>query len=142
VSRDSTARPEWRQAAACRGRDDVDWFPDATDLKGLARAQLVCRGCPVKDECADHAFVVGEKFGVWAGVNVGIATDAQLRERKRAKNAWRARQREQRRTGPLVADDDPRHGTLNGYTNLGCKCDRCREVYATYHREHRQRETG
>lgn len=25
-------------------------------------------------------------------------------------------------------DDDPRHGTLSGYTNLRCRCARCREA--------------
>jgi hypothetical protein len=28
----------------------------------------------------------------------------------------------------VLAADDPRHGTLNGYTNLGCRCDRCRQA--------------
>lgn len=33
---------------------------------------------------------------------------------------------------PLVpGDDDPRHG-MNGYTNLGCRCDICREANTTY----------
>lgn len=26
----------------------------------------------------------------------------------------------------LPDDDDPRHGTANGYSNLGCRCDKCR----------------
>ncbi|MDP7727619.1 hypothetical protein [Mycobacterium sp. TY813] len=26
----------------------------------------------------------------------------------------------------VLADDDPRHGTTNGYGNLGCRCDLCR----------------
>lgn len=28
-----------------------------------------------------------------------------------------------------LADDDPRHGTDNGYRNLGCRCARCREAH-------------
>lgn len=33
----------------------------------------------------------------------------------------------------IVADlaanpDDPRHGTINGYTNGECRCDRCRDA--------------
>lgn len=27
---------------------------------------------------------------------------------------------------------DPRHGTINGYTNLMCRCGRCRTANATY----------
>lgn len=25
--------------------------------------------------------------------------------------------------------DDPRHGTKNGYDNLGCRCDRCKAAH-------------
>jgi hypothetical protein len=28
--------------------------------------------------------------------------------------------------------DDPRHGTDNGYKNLGCRCDRCTEAWRVY----------
>lgn len=27
---------------------------------------------------------------------------------------------------------DPRHGTSNGYGNLGCRCDLCRAAWARY----------
>ena len=27
---------------------------------------------------------------------------------------------------------DPRHGTVNGYVNLGCRCDECRAARAAY----------
>lgn len=30
-------------------------------------------------------------------------------------------------------DGDPRHGTQNGYTNLKCRCQFCRDAWATYH---------
>jgi hypothetical protein len=30
-------------------------------------------------------------------------------------------------------DGDPRHGTANGYGNLGCRCPRCQEAHAAYH---------
>lgn len=29
-------------------------------------------------------------------------------------------------------DGDPRHGTLNGYTNLNCRCQPCRDAWAEY----------
>lgn len=31
-----------------------------------------------------------------------------------------------------MSPDDPRHGTANGYNNLGCRCDRCRAAWAAY----------
>lgn len=29
-----------------------------------------------------------------------------------------------------LAADDPRHGTVNGYGNLGCRCSACRDAWA------------
>ena len=31
-----------------------------------------------------------------------------------------------------LARNDPRHGTANGYTNLGCRCDACRDANTAY----------
>lgn len=39
---------------------------------------------------------------------------------------------------PLLATD-PRHGTLNGYNNLGCRCEACRNAIAAYMREYNHR---
>ncbi len=38
------------------------------------------------------------------------------------------------------ADDpvDPRHGTVNGYSNLRCRCDRCRAAQTEYIRWYRE----
>ncbi len=35
----------------------------------------------------------------------------------------------------LTGPEDPRHGTTNGYGNLGCRCERCRAA-------HRERHAG
>jgi hypothetical protein len=32
-------------------------------------------------------------------------------------------------------DGDVRHGTINGYTNLKCRCDLCRRAWADYSAE-------
>lgn len=37
-----------------------------------------------------------------------------------------------RRRKPMGADD-PRHGTTNGYGNLGCRCDACKEANRVGH---------
>jgi hypothetical protein len=34
-----------------------------------------------------------------------------------------------------LAADDPRHGTENGYRNLGCRCRPCKDAHAAYYRE-------
>lgn len=31
-----------------------------------------------------------------------------------------------------MLSDDPRHGTVNGYSNLGCRCDECRASWASH----------
>jgi hypothetical protein len=33
---------------------------------------------------------------------------------------------------PLIEPDDPRHGTPNGYNNLLCRCDPCRDAWNAY----------
>jgi len=37
-----------------------------------------------------------------------------------------------------LAADDPRHGTVNGYRNLACRCAECRAASTTYLRDYRQ----
>lgn len=36
----------------------------------------------------------------------------------------------------VLADDDPRHGTENGYGNLGCRCAGCRAANAARRRNY------
>lgn len=38
-----------------------------------------------------------------------------------------------------LPDDDPRHGTANGYGNLKCRCDRCREANRLAHSAYMER---
>lgn len=43
------------------------------------------------------------------------------------------------RERPPLAPDDPRHGTTNGYGNLGCRCDPCREANRVGHADYMAR---
>jgi hypothetical protein len=36
-------------------------------------------------------------------------------------------------------DNDPRHGTANGYSNLDCRCVPCRDAWAAYYLTFRNR---
>ena len=54
------------------------------------------------------------------------------RDRERA--AAEARKYRARLAAVPLADDDPRHGTIGGYNNHGCRCDRCRAAIAAYRR--------
>jgi hypothetical protein len=37
----------------------------------------------------------------------------------------------------IAGDDDPRHGTQNGYSNLGCRCEACRVASNAYQKAHK-----
>jgi hypothetical protein len=39
----------------------------------------------------------------------------------------------------LNGPDDPRHGTVNGYNNHRCRCDRCREAQRIYINDYNHR---
>ena len=82
----------WEDGAACRGRTDL--FYSESPAK-VAAAQWICKRCPVFDECA--AAAVGERHGVWAGVDKAA-----------------------------LPPDDRRHGTSSGYVSHKCRCDECK----------------
>lgn len=69
--------PPWMTAAACRGRLDLDFFPD-NGKPVSAEVEALCAGCPVSADCS--AYVRGFerarwstspdaalRFGYWAG---------------------------------------------------------------------------
>jgi hypothetical protein len=33
---------------------------------------------------------------------------------------------------PVLTEDDPRHGSVNGYTNFRCRCDDCKGAWSAY----------
>lgn len=39
----------------------------------------------------------------------------------------------------VLEESDPRHGTANGYVNLGCRCVKCREANRRQHAEYMSR---
>lgn len=63
---------DWQRQGACRGRDSAQFFhPDGERGSSRARreasAKAVCGRCPVRAECAAHALMVQEPYGVWGG---------------------------------------------------------------------------
>lgn len=71
-----TAIWDWQMHGACRGMNS-DMFFHPERERGPARtaretqAKNVCRGCPVLQQCRDHALAVHEPYGVWGGLTVG-----------------------------------------------------------------------
>lgn len=80
----------WTESAACRGHDYLSpdaWWPESRNHRHdeLVKAAVeVCRSCPVRTDCLDHALAVREVGGIWGGL-----TDAQRREEARGRRQRR-----------------------------------------------------
>lgn len=74
---------EWALSAACRGADPDIFFPERGDL--AEPALVVCRRCPVRQECLDFAISNREKVGIWGGL-----TAEDRRQMVRARRARKA----------------------------------------------------
>lgn len=63
----------WREralcAAMCRAGEAKDawWHPGQGESTVARKAKAICKRCPVKVECLDHATLNGEKNGIWGG---------------------------------------------------------------------------
>ncbi|GAA1475101.1 WhiB family transcriptional regulator [Corynebacterium felinum] len=65
---------EWQLHSACRYEDaDIFYAPDYVRGKPKVlqerRAKSICRGCPVRQDCLEHALTYHEPYGVWGGLN-------------------------------------------------------------------------
>lgn len=70
---------DWWARARCRGqRQEI--FYDAHGPNDEAKA--ICRMCPVRIECLNHALRTREPFGTWGGVSAAVRT-AMLRSKPR-----------------------------------------------------------
>ena len=67
--------PHWPEAA-CRGWDDIDFFPTQGQPSGPALG--LCAGCPVRAECLDYAVPIVWLTGIWGG-----ASENQRRQLRR-----------------------------------------------------------
>jgi len=56
----------WRQYARCLGADPDLFYPSGDDPAEAAKA--ICRVCPVREPCLEHAITAREKQGVWGGL--------------------------------------------------------------------------
>jgi WhiB family redox-sensing transcriptional regulator len=71
----ATAEPdeeEWRHDAACANEGTDLFFPVGESGSALVQAEqakLICRRCPVRDDCLQFALTNREDFGVWGGLS-------------------------------------------------------------------------
>jgi WhiB family redox-sensing transcriptional regulator len=61
-------REVWMEQAACRSSDPNVFYPNRGDSTEPAKA--ICRDCPVRQDCLDHAIDQRETQGVWGSMSV------------------------------------------------------------------------
>jgi WhiB family redox-sensing transcriptional regulator len=73
----------WMEMALCREVGGDFWHPDEGEGYTYAtnRAVAICRDCPVRLQCLNHAMANNEMLGVWGGTTPA--------ERKRMRRAIR-----------------------------------------------------
>jgi WhiB family transcriptional regulator, redox-sensing transcriptional regulator len=67
---------DWRNDAACNGREPELFFPTAGEHTPPGRAQYakaraVCASCPVRADCLDYAIEAGLDHGMFGGMTPG-----------------------------------------------------------------------
>ncbi len=70
----------WRESAACRRAEGVDFFCDPSDRVALSTARALCAGCPVAGECLTWAIETNQLEGIWGGHTPG--------ERRSLRRRW------------------------------------------------------
>lgn len=70
------ASQHWRESAACKGQPVEWWYPSGPDSTRTkisnrivdAPGIPICRQCPVRLNCLDHAISTNEPDGIWGGL--------------------------------------------------------------------------
>ena len=62
-------RSRWQDRAACTNQDTEAWFVRNEASRSAEPAKLICAACPVRRDCLAAAFVFGEEYGVWGGLD-------------------------------------------------------------------------
>ena len=64
----TTTPTTWRQYARCLGAPPDVFHPPADSDEAAEPAKAICRVCPVREPCLEHAITAREKQGVWGGL--------------------------------------------------------------------------
>jgi WhiB family redox-sensing transcriptional regulator len=72
-------KPDWMARGSCLGMDPNVFHPIHVERSGrelsaayklaVEKARLVCKNCPVRIQCRDHAMTYREKEGIWGGLS-------------------------------------------------------------------------
>jgi len=60
---------DWMEDALCRGRKDLDFFPEEAYNTAAPKAVAVCNVCRVREDCLRFAVENDVKYGIWGGLN-------------------------------------------------------------------------
>lgn len=122
----------WHDLAACNGKPTAMFYPETGE--GVRRAIALCLGCPVRDDCLEHALTFPELFGVWGGMS-------EKARKKLRRDRGLSRQR-----GPRVR---PQCGTTAGYgqhryrgEEVCAACNEARLAYESTRRRWVRRQKG
>lgn len=77
---------EWTNNAACRYMDVALFFHDSRQSPKSQDALDMCKDCPVKQPCLDHA-IRNQEVGIWGGTTVSERT-AMRRRIQRNYDYW------------------------------------------------------
>ena len=105
---------EWQDNALCRGRRDINFFPTPGDKGSVDAAKALCKECPAKDPCFNHA-LYNEPYGFWAGMTE--ERRFRLRKKRGIPNPMRPdHDNIKRRSHQKTGDDvEIEHDTRRGY---------------------------
>lgn len=138
---DTLRATDWRASALCAtpaGRR-INWFPNPSDERGIAKAQAVCAACPVAAACLRDA--LNQEGGShpeyrW-GVRGGLTGDQRF-------NRHRTLVRARGETEPALRPRITKCGTYSGYQkHLRTRtepCPPCREAKNEANRKQKQRK--
>lgn len=85
---------DWRAAGACLSADPDLFFPiaigTAAAVMQVSKAQRICAGCRVRQQCLDFAMRTGEVNGIWGGTTPEERIRARRRRtrRRRVGRPW------------------------------------------------------
>jgi WhiB family redox-sensing transcriptional regulator len=77
----------WRSSAACLSADPDLFFPISSTgpaERQIARAKVICAGCPVRIQCLDFALTHDQTHGIWGGTTPEDRQRDRRRRRRRA----------------------------------------------------------
>ena len=132
-----TLDPDWRDQAACRSSSTEIFFPPDGSNIAARLAVAICRGCPVRHDCAAEHLT--ERHGIFGGL-----TERGRRQvrREARRHGWQPVERDTitdllntrggyevrraaRSSTPLAGIS---HGTRSSYERHGCRCDDCTDA--------------